>query len=289
MRKVAIMTDTASNLPLKLAQKSDIKVMPFHIIMDGKDYLDTEIDIDELYVRLGTKENLPTTSFPSVEEYLQVYQELSQKAEAILFISVTSIFTNAYSLALEAKEIAGKELPKTSIEVIDSRTGGTGLALIILRAARLAEQGKDIKLIMEDVNHVIPRVNHLSAPDTLFYLDKGGRICEAKSWAEAQAVSGFRTIVEIDASTGGMTKPVARAKTRKQIMENLVSTAKERAGNSKIHAGITHNNASAQAEKLKEMVSSQLQCDELYVFEALAPAIVHTGQGLVDLGFYVSD
>ena len=175
MRKVTIMTDTASNIPQELAEKFNIKVMPFHIIMDGKDYLDTEIDMDDLYARLGTKENLPTTSFPSVEEYLQVYQELSQTAEAILFISVTSIFTNAYSLALEAKEIAGRELPKTSIEVLDSR------------------------------------------------------------------------------------------------------------------AGITHNNDPAQAEKLKELVSSQFQCDELHVFEALAPAVVHTGQGLVDFGFYSSD
>ena len=289
MKKVAIMTDTGSNIPQQLAQNSKIRVMPFHIIIDGKDYLDTEIDMGDLYARLSTKENLPTTSFPSVEEYLQVYQELSQKAEAILFISVTSVFTKAYSLALQAKEVALKKLPVTTIEVVDSRTGGTGLALIVLKAARLAEQGKDIKAIMEQVNLIIPRVNHLSAPDTLFYLDKGGRICEAKSWAEAQSVSSFRALVEIDASTGGVTKPIARAKTKKQIMDKMVSIVKEKVGNKKIYAGITHNNAPESAQQLRKIVLSQLQCDELHVFEALAPAAVHTGQGLVDFGFYSSD
>ena len=289
MKKVVVMTDSGSNIPQELAQKVDIRVMPFHIIIDGKDYLDTEIDMQDLYARLSTRKNLPTTSFPSVEEYLLTYQELSQKAEAILFISVTSAFTKAYSLALEAKETVSKKLPETVIEVIDSRTGGTGLALIVLKAAGLAEQGKDIKAIIEQVNNMIPRVSHLSAPDTLFYLDKGGRICEAKSWAEAQSVNSFRAIVEIDASTGGVTKPLARAKTKKQIMEKMVSIVKEKVGNNRIHAGITHNNTPESAQQLRKIILSQLHCDELHVFEALAPAAVHTGQGLVDFGFYISD
>jgi len=283
------MTDSGSNIPQELAQEVGIRVMPFHIIIDGKDYLDTEIDMHDLYARLSTKKSLPTTSFPSIEEYLQVYQELSQKAEAILFISVTSAFTKAYSLALEAKEIVSKKLPETAIEVIDSRTGGTGLALIVLQAARLTEQGKDLKTVTEQVNNMIPRTIHLSAPDTLFYLDKGGRICEAKSWAEAQSVNSFRAIVEIDASTGGVTKPIARAKTKKQIMEKVVRIVKEKMGKNRIHAGITHNNAPESAQQLRKIVLSQLQCDELHIFEALAPAAVHTGQGLVDLGFYSSD
>ncbi len=289
MKKVAVMTDSASNMPQEIAAKSDIKIMPFHIIIDGKDFLDTEIDMEKLYARLSTKENLPTTSFPSTVEYLQVYQELSRKAEAILFISVTSIFSNAYNLALEARELAREKLPQTTIEVIDSRTAGTGMALVVLKAARLAKQGKDIETVMADINQTLPRLTHLSAPDTLFYLDKGGRICEAKSWVEAQSINSFRTLVEIDASTGGMTKPVARAKTKTEIMTMMVNIAREKVGNKKIHAGITHNKVPEQAKQLKGMISSQLQCDELYVFEGLAPGVVHTGKGLIDFGFYSSD
>lgn len=186
MEKVAIMTDRASNMSPEIARKFDIKMIPFHIIIDDKDYLDTEIDIEDLYTRVAKKENLPTTSFPSPEEFLQFYQELSQKAETILYISMSAAFTGGYKVALEAKEIAQKELPKTTIEVIDSHTAGGGLALIALAAARAAKQGKNIEEVVQQAKYLIPRINHLSAPDTLFYLDKGGRICEAKSWAEAQ-------------------------------------------------------------------------------------------------------
>lgn len=74
MDKVAITANSACIFAEK-ARENGITLIPFHIILDGKDYLDTEIDIEDLYARLSKKENVPTTSFPSIEEYLQVYQE----------------------------------------------------------------------------------------------------------------------------------------------------------------------------------------------------------------------
>ncbi|MCK5589730.1 MAG: DegV family protein [Dehalococcoidales bacterium] len=286
MNKVAVMTDRTSSMAQEVAERFDIKMVPFHIIMDGKDYLDTEVDMEDLYARVAKKENLPTTSFPAPEEFLQAYQELSQNAEAILHISLTPAFSGGYNAALEAKEIAQKELPKTTIEVIDSQISGSGLALIVLAAAKAAKQGKNIEEVAEQANYIIQRISYFSAPDTLFYLDKGGRICQAKSWAEAQQVSSFRALIEI---AEGTIKPAARAKTKTEILEKMVSIAKERVGNKKIHVAMTHNKAPQQVEELKKMLLSQFQCEELYVFEGLAMTVVHTGQGLLDFGFYGSD
>jgi fatty acid-binding protein DegV len=102
-------------------------------------------------------------------------------------------------------------------------------------------------------------------------------------------VSSFRALVEIDASTGGITKPIARAKTRTQIMEKMVDIAKERGGGKKFHAAIAHANALEQAEQLKQMVLTQLQCDEFYVVSAPPVVAVMNGEGLIDFGFYSSD
>jgi DegV family protein with EDD domain len=286
MNKVAVITDTASNMALEIARKFDIKLIPFHVIMDGKDYLDTEVDMEDIYARLDKKENLPTTSFASPKEFLQAYQELSQNAETVIHISVTAGLSGGYDSALQAKEIAQKELPQTTIEVIDSHTAGSGLALIALAAAKAAKQGKNIEEVVQQVNYLIQQINHLTAPDTLFYLDEGGRICQAKSWAEAQQVSSFRAILEI---AEGTIKPVARVKTKTEILEKMVSIAKERVGNKKIHVAMTHNKALQQAEELRKMLLSQFHCEELHVFEGRALAVVHTGQGLIDFGFYGSD
>jgi len=123
-------------------------------------------------------------------------------------------------------------------------------------------------------------------PDTLFYLDEGGRICQAKSWAEAQQASSFRALLEI---AEGIIKPVARVKTKTEILEKMVSIAKERVGNKKIHVAMTHNKAPQQVEELRKMLLSQFECEELYVFEGLPMTVVHVGQGLIDFGFHSSD
>jgi len=289
MSKVAVMTDTIASVPHEIAKEYGIKVIPFHVVMDGKSSLETKIDMDQLYARLKERENLPTTSAPSPGEFLKAYQELSRRAEAILHISMASSFSMAYGAAIEAKELARERLPKTAIEVVDSKTVESSELLIVLEAAKAARQGKNFNEIIQIVNNMIPRMNQLSARDTLFYLDRLGRIFEAKSWAEAESKTGFRAIVEIDASTGGVTKPVARAKTKGQIMKKMVDIAKERTGGKKLHAAIAHANAPKEAEQLRQMVLSQLQCDEFYVVDVPPVAAVHNGQGLIEFGFYVSD
>ena len=112
------------------------------------------------------------------------------------------------------------------------------MALIALEAAEMAAQGKDLSEITQFVNNLIPKVNSLSTRDTLLYLDKGGRIFEAKSWAEAESMLSFRAIVEIDAHSDGVTKPVARAKTRREIKEKMVEIAKERTKDNRLHVFI---------------------------------------------------
>jgi len=95
--------------------------------------------------------------------------------------------------------------------------------------------------------------------------------------------------VEIDASTGGITKPVARAKTKTQITNKMVSIAKERAGGKKLHAAIAHADAPEDAERQKQMILARLQCGEFYVVDVPPVAATQNGQGLIEFGFYSSD
>jgi DegV family protein with EDD domain len=259
--------------------------------MDGKDYPDTEIDMGMLYARLEEKENLPTTSGATTGQFLQAYQEMSQRAEAILVITLTSAYSTTYGAAVQAREMAREKLLKTIIEVVDCRTVAGAQLFIVLQAARAATRGKSLQEVTKVANDMIPRVNDLSMRDTLFYLDKGGLTFEAGSWAKAEveSASTFRTILKVDASSEGITKPVARAKTRTQIMNKMVDIAKERAGDKKLYAAIVHTNVPDQAEQLKKMILSQLQCDELYVAEALGATAAKNGRGLIHFGFYSSD
>jgi DegV family protein with EDD domain len=232
---------------------------------------------------------MPTTSTANVGEFAQFFVEAGREAEAILHISMSSVFSGHHNTALQGKKLAGEKLPGQRIEVIDSRCVGTGVSLIAIEAARAAAQGKNIDELLKLVNGVIPRVNLLLARDTLFYQAEGGRIFEAQTWAEAESTTSFRSITEADASTGGALKPIARAKTVAQIIDKIVEITKERGKNKKLHGIIGHTRASDRAEKLKEMLLSELEFDWLHVAEESASVAIHGGLGLIDYSFCDSD
>ena len=285
MKQVTISADSVS-LPHEKAQEYGFSLIPCPISLDGKTYLDTEIDLDELYKRLDTRENLPKTSMASVESFLRFFTETSRGNDDILHICMSSVFSPQYKNALQAKELASKSLARTRIEVVDSLSIGIGVHLIALAAAKAAAQGKILGGVMELVTGITPQVVSLAARDTLFYYDKGGRIFEARSWAEAEVTSSFRSIVEVDAATGGTVRPIARAKTVAQILDKLVELTKEKATDHKLYGVIGYTRGAAdRAEKLKGMLLSELEFDWLYVAEESASVAVHNGKGFIDYAF----
>ena len=284
MPKLAITSDSGSILPEK-AREHGFTMIPCPVIMDGKSYLDTEIDMDKLYTRLETKENIPTTSTANMGEFAQFFTEIGEKAEAILHICMSSVFSGHYNIALQGRKLAGEKMPGKRIEVVDTRAMGTGVALVAMEAAEAAAQGKNIDEVLELVGGLVPQVSVLLARDTLFYQAKGGRIFEARTWAEAELATSFRSITEVDASTGGALKPVARAKTIAHIMDKLVEITRERAAGKKLVGIIGHARVPDRAEKLKEMLLAEVQFDEILVSEASASVAVHGGIGIIDYSF----
>ena len=285
MKKVVITADSVS-LTHESARELGFRLIPCPISLDGKAYLDTEIDMDKLYAQLETKENLPRTSTVNVEEFLKFFTDIDQGEEDIIHVSMSSVFSPQYKNALQAKELATEKLGVTKIEVVDSRSIGIGVHLTAIIASKMAAQGKRIEEINEPLSGVIPKVVSLAARDTLFYYDKGGRIFEAKTWAEAEQASSFRSIIEVDDSTAGTVKPVARAKTVNQMLDKLVEITKERAGGSRLCGAIGYTRgAGDRAEKLKDMLMSGLKFEWLHTSEESASVAIHNGAGFVDYAF----
>jgi len=284
MSKIVISADSVS-LPHETAGKYGFSLIPCPISLDGKTYLDTEIDIDRLYNRLDTRENLPKTSMANVEDFVRFFTEISRGSD-VLHICMSSVFSPQYRNALQAKELVSKKLNGIRIEVADSLSIGIGVHLIAIAAAKAAEQGRTLDETMQLVNDIKPRVVSLAARDTLFYYDKGGRIFEARPWAEDEVTHSFRSIIEVDASTGGTVKPVARTKTVAQTLDKLVGITKEKNNGNRIWGAIGYTRGAAdRAEKLKKMLLAELQFDWLYIAEESASVAVHNGRRFIDYTF----
>jgi DegV family protein with EDD domain len=254
------------------------------IVFEGKSYRDgIDMSPGEVYRIMRRRENLPTTSIPSAGDFLSAYRQLSEQAESILCITITSLQSKTYDTALLARELAKDVIPNTAIEVLDSRAVASALGLIVLETARAASQGADLAQAAEVARGMIPRVNYIAMLDTLFYLARTGRTGRAQAWAGT--LLKIKPILEHATSTGE-TMPVARPRTKAKAVSRLLEIMAERAGNSPVHVIANHADELEDGEKLEAEIASRFDCVELHLTEFTPAMGVHTGPGLLGIAFY---
>jgi DegV family protein with EDD domain len=284
MKKVAVVSDSTCSLPPEIVVKYDISIVPLEIIYDGKSYRDgIDITPNEVYRIMRRKENLPTTSTASAGDFLTAYRNLSQKAESILCITLTSLQSKTFEAALAAKEIAKEELPGTTVEVFDSRSVAAALGFIVREAAQVASRGADLADAIETARKMMDRVNYLAMLDTLYYLARLGRVGRAAAWAGS--LLDMKPVLEHNPAVGE-TMPVARPRTKKKAIERMLQIMKQRVGDSTVHVMVQHADELEKAKKLAAEIESRFKCVEMSITEFAPVMGVHTGPGLLAIGFY---
>lgn len=181
MKRVAVVTDSASTIPAEMVKKYGIEVVPLLIHLDGKTYVDTR-DIktaSELFEHIDGSKNFPTTSAPTPGEYAEVYRRLGDSFDNILTITISSEVSMCFNSACKAREAVLKERPKINIEVFDSRITVDAMGQIVIAAARAAASGKDMEEVIQTERDVQSRIHMLFIMDTLYYLARSGRISYA--------------------------------------------------------------------------------------------------------------
>ncbi len=284
MRKVAVVADSVCCLPQEIVEKYDICVVPLQIVYEGKSYRDgIDMTPNEVYKIMRRKENLPTTSTASTGDFLNAYRQVSQKAESILCITLTSLQSKTFEAASAAREIAKEEIPDTIIEVFDSRSVAGALGFIVREAARVASQGAGLAEAIEAAREMMGKVNFLAMLDTLYYLARLGRIARAAAWVGS--VLDMKPVLEHNPAVGE-TMPVARPRTKRKAIERMLQIMAKRTSGSPVHVLVHHADELEEAKKLAAEIESRFNCAELYITEFPPVMGVHTGPGLLAIGFY---
>lgn len=288
MKEVAIIVDSVAMIPPEAAEKYGISVVPSHVVMDGKDYLETEIDREQVYARLRSKENLPSTSAVSPGEVLESFKRASQQAKSILFISLSSGLSAIYSSATDAKKLAQQQLPDTTIEVLDSLTVAGAEMLIAIEAAKAANEGKSLPEVTEVATKIKQRVASFALRESLFHFDRSGRTGKATDWAKSAIPTV--TALEISAASGGVVKPLLRERSVTKAIDATLNLVEERTKGGRLRAAITHTNVPDKAKELKKRLLSRFKpTEEVYIGEAMPFVGVVNGEGMWEVGFYAED
>jgi len=286
MKKVAIVTDTTACIPQEQVERYGIKVVPMTIIFGDKVYRDgIDISPTEFYTLLRKAEKLPTTSHPSPDHFLDAYREASRRAPNILCITISSHFSATFNSAQLATEMAKTTLPNTAIEVLECGTAAAGQGLIVLAAARVADSGGNLNEVKKTARTIMHQVNLFATLDTLHYLAKGGRVPQA-----AALVNLLLKIKPIFTLNHGEAHTIALPRTIPGAVKRILKLMKQKVVKKQpLHVAVMHADALDEAVALRNRISSQFDCAELFITEFTPVMGVHTGPGLVGIAFYSED
>jgi DegV family protein with EDD domain len=281
--RVAVVVDSSSCLPRDIQESSGITVVPHQLIADGKVYRDgIDIEPREFYQLQQRNGVVTTTSGPGPQAFLEAFQKAASETQEVICITLSPRFSaTTYDSAHIAARMAREQQPDLEIRVIDSQAAAGAEGFIALEASRASLKGEGLSEIVPQVEALIPRVQLLAFLDTLHYLGKSGKITKVKAWAGT--LLGFKPLTEL---SQGEARLVAKPRSRAKAMEQILSIAVERMGDSPSHVNVMHANASEDAQELCERAQRALNCHEIFISEFTPVMGAHTGPGLLGLAFY---
>lgn len=282
MSRIAVVTDSAAALPAESAEKHHIHVVPILLCWDGQTYRDgVDITASEVYRRLRAAKSLPTTSAPSVGDFVRAYTRLGQEVKGIVSIHVSSSLSATYQAARVAGEAVEEVVP---VRLVDTGTAAMGQGFAALAAARAAAGGASLEEVAREAERVSRRTLVFAMLDTLEYLRRSGRAGRAVSLATSAL--NIKPILYLD---GRGVDLLAKPRTPQKALRVMLQEMENRAKGRPVHVAVMHADALAEAERLRQEVAARFDCLELYVTEFTPVMGSATGPGLVGLAFYTED
>ena len=281
---VAIVTDSVAQVPAEIARQLDITVIPFTVSIDGQLYLDgIDLAPQDLYHRMRLENVMPTTTAASLGQYQQAFEAcLHAGAQAVLYVALSSKLSSGYSTACHAAKMVQEEFPDRIVEVLDSQFATMSQGFMVMAAARAAKQGKPLAEVRRAGEEAKRRVGLAATLETLEYLARGGRIGKA-----AFMLGNLIKIKPILSIKDGEVTPVSRVRGENHALQAIVDyVARQAERHRKLHLAIMEADAPEPAARLQELALQQLRPAEIFHSEFTPVMGVHTGPGLVGLGYY---
>jgi DegV family protein with EDD domain len=219
--RVRIVTDSACDLPQRVADELGIEIVPLTIRIDGHEYVDrADLTPAEFWAKCAASPNLPETAAPAPGHFEAAYRRLAADgATSVVAINLSA----ALSATMQSAELAARGVADTiPVTVVDSQQCTLGLGAIVMDCARLAAGGASHQAVVDRARDLATRTKVWGALDTLENLKKGGRIGGAKAMlASALAIKPIIEVRDGKVEQGG--KQRTRGKALAFLVETLVN------------------------------------------------------------------
>lgn len=273
-RKIVVLTDSACDLPVELAEKSGVDIMGFSITVDGKSYLEREdFTFDEYYDMLRGCESVPSTAHITMTQFLGRFLEFDEQGvQEVLYVSINAGGSATNDAAQMAQKAFYKERPESAlkIHIVNSHTYSMAYGWFVAEAARKLHNGAAMPEVLEWLEDAFSRVEILLAAYSLKFMKKSGRISAAAAFAGE--LLGLRPIISLNDG-----ESIVRKKVRgdKEVLPALVEYAEAHMDDTRQYAiGGTDD---AIMQELAAICRKRWKAEPFSIFKLGAAVATNTG------------
>lgn len=275
MSKIALITDSTSDLNKEQIEKYNIKMLPLRVIYKDREYMDrVNITPSEVYDNLVNE--IPTTSLPSMSEVNNLFSKLVDEGYThAIAICISSGISGTYNMV----NIASKDYPSITTHVFDSKSLTMGEGATVIECGKLIDSGKSFEEIVELLPSIQSRSKVYYVVETLTYLTKGGRI--GKVAGTVGELLKLKPIISVDKD--GTYYTYSKVRGRNKSIAKLVEIAHDALMKDRSKIWVMHGGTLEDGKALYETISKLPNISEIN-FGDISPVLgVHTGPGLLGI------
>lgn len=274
---IKIITDSTADIPASLVGKYGIELVPLTVNFEDKSYLDKiEISPAEFFEKLAKADKLPTTSQASPGVLVEAFEKELERGNEVIAILISSTFSGTYGSAIIAKEMIGSD----KIHLVDSKSACLGHCMLVLEAAKLANEGLSAIEISKKLEEIKTKISIYAGVDTLKYLEKGGRL--SKGAAVVGTILNIKPIIRVK---GGVIESIdkvrGKAKVFKWLDDFIASNVKPKNKTVAVYYSVNEE----IAIELKNLLIEKYNAKDVFIGE-IGPVIgTHVGPNALAIAF----
>ncbi len=266
-----ILVDTSADYTIEELRDRKIEFVSLGITVDDHSYRDLQdITREEVYHILIEEQKFPKTSQPSPQDYLEIFEDVQDKGDTMVCITLSSALSGTYQSALLAKNMCECE----DIYIVDSLSATYGVRQLVEYACKLRDTGENAESIANKIEALKSRIMILAAVDTLEYLCKGGRV--SRTAAAVGELANIKPLITVD--TAGKVQVAGKCLGRNKALATLVKNISAYEIDSEFPVYSIYAYGEENTIKLEEKLSdSNIKCDKRLQIGATIG--VHVGPG----------
>jgi len=276
--KVAIITDTDSDLPDDVAARYGIRQVPINVHF-GQETFKANIEIGNkmLFDRIDREGGMPTTSAPAPEQFTAAFKAaIEEGAREIVCFCVSSKMSATYKTALVAREM----YPSHTIEIVDTQTLSMAQGFMVIAAAEAAQNGADAAGVIQHALNTRDHTYLHATLATLKYMAMSGRVGYVTA-----GIANLLSIKPILVIRDGKLEMLERVRSQNKAWGRVIELVGQISRNALIkRMAILHACAPDAAEAFRQHLSESVLCPQDIIISELTPGLsVHTGTGVICL------